>query len=344
MRRITSALLLTALLATGSAPAWGATRKSSPTLSAKTVVMDLAAKIHFAHLTIVYNAKTDPNHLLGRPNGYLSKASFSDSRVSSSDTIGDTKGDVGFGGSVEVYPNASAAKARANYIESLEKAAPILGTEYDYVNGPILLRVSQYLTPSQAKGYEQVLADIEGAPAKSSAPSSPSRHANSSKLGSMLLSIGQFPNGWSVDNSSSSGSGSAGCLASLQHLNGHQTQMAEVSFTEGGLPDVDEKLQSFQSAKTAFNEITAIIAHCPRFKGTSDGSTVVGSIGAMSFPHLGDQSAAYASSITIQGVTAGDDMVYARKGSVVMELQLVDISPDPSQLEQFAKKAAAKLP
>lgn len=100
----------------------------------------------------------------------------------------------------------------------------------------------------------------------------------------------------------------------------------------------------FRDARAAFSDIKATIAKCPRFRGTTGHATVTGSIGAMSFPRLGDQSAAYAASLTIQGQTAGDDMVYVLKGSLVMELQLVDISPDPSQLDEFANKALAKLP
>ena len=37
------------------------------------------------------------------------------------------------------------------------KATPILGTEYSYVDGPILLRLSQTLTPAQAEEYHAAL-------------------------------------------------------------------------------------------------------------------------------------------------------------------------------------------
>ena len=37
------------------------------------------------------------------------------------------------------------------------KAMPIMGTEYSYADGPILLRVSQALTPDQAAEYEKAL-------------------------------------------------------------------------------------------------------------------------------------------------------------------------------------------
>jgi hypothetical protein len=37
------------------------------------------------------------------------------------------------------------------------KAAPILGTEYSYLDGPVLLCVSQALTPAQAQEYQTAL-------------------------------------------------------------------------------------------------------------------------------------------------------------------------------------------
>ncbi len=153
--------LIVIAMAVAAVVAFGSSAAATAAPTAKQVIQELAVHGLPAHLTVVYTAATDPNHLLGRPNGYLSKASFSDRRVSSSDTEGDTKGDVDFGGSVEVFSSASGAKARAAYIESIEKALPIMGTEYDYLNGPVLLRVSQYFTPTQAKGYQRALAKLK---------------------------------------------------------------------------------------------------------------------------------------------------------------------------------------
>jgi hypothetical protein len=106
---------------------------------------------------IVYTAATDPNHLLGRPTGYISKCAWVDARVPSTDTSGLTPGDIGFGGGVEVFRTAAEAKARAKYIFTIDSAAPILGSEYDYLAGRVLVRVSQYLTPTQAATYAKVV-------------------------------------------------------------------------------------------------------------------------------------------------------------------------------------------
>ena len=106
---------------------------------------------------VVYTAGNDPNHLLGRPNGYTSKASFTDSRIKASSIKDTSSGSVDRGGSVEVYPDQAGAAARKKYIDDTMKAAPILGTEYLYIDGPVLLRLSQLLTPDQAAQYQTAL-------------------------------------------------------------------------------------------------------------------------------------------------------------------------------------------
>ncbi|MEV4180160.1 hypothetical protein AB0J28_01775 [Streptosporangium canum] len=110
-------------------------------------------------LTVTYTADNDPNKLLGRPNGYVSKASFTDQRVDASEVAGAKEGDVELGGSIEVFEDAGQAEQRADYIQEIGKNMPMLG-EYDYVAGPVLVRVSKELTPDQAAGFEAALGKI----------------------------------------------------------------------------------------------------------------------------------------------------------------------------------------
>ena len=61
---------------------------------------------------IIYNATTDPNHLLGRQGGYTSKAAWVDPAAVAAGA-GSPSGDPGgieFGGGIEVF--ASVADAR----------------------------------------------------------------------------------------------------------------------------------------------------------------------------------------------------------------------------------------
>ncbi|MFD5250411.1 hypothetical protein ACFWIW_38090 [Amycolatopsis sp. NPDC058340] len=43
-----------------------------------------------------------------------------------------------------------------DFIQSVAKNLPAAG-EYDYLKGPVLVRVSRFLTPNQAKEYEAAL-------------------------------------------------------------------------------------------------------------------------------------------------------------------------------------------
>lgn len=124
---------------------------------AKDTAAGVAAKLKAAGLPItgliVYDATTDPNHLLGRPNQYTSKAAWVDTRLKVDPNVKLDPGDVGLGGGVEVFPDATGARARADRIQSLTQAVPILGVEYDYLAGDTLVRVSGNLTPAQAADY-----------------------------------------------------------------------------------------------------------------------------------------------------------------------------------------------
>jgi hypothetical protein len=136
---------------TGStAPATSA--PAAQALDAKTVVQALADAVGDAKPATVYTAATDPNKLLGRPGGYTSKADFTDDRAKP-----DLDDEVQNGGSVEVYDDPADAEERGKFIADTLDKMKIFGTEYHYLKGGILLRVSGELTPEQAAEYETAL-------------------------------------------------------------------------------------------------------------------------------------------------------------------------------------------
>ncbi|MEV4246937.1 hypothetical protein AB0J63_26430 [Streptosporangium canum] len=154
LARRLSAVLTAGVLAASLVACGGPTTD----LDAAGVVKALTQKGLPVTLTVTYTADNDPNKLLGRPNGYASKASFTDKRVDISKVIG-KEGDVELGGSIEVFEDAGQAEQRADYIQEIGKNMPMLG-EYDYVAGPVLVRVSKELTPDQAAGFEAALGEI----------------------------------------------------------------------------------------------------------------------------------------------------------------------------------------
>jgi plastocyanin len=108
---------------------------------------------------ITFNATTDPNHLLGRPTGYASKDAWQDGRIDQTEQ-GTDVGGVEFGGGIEVFPTSAGAQSRANYLGAIQSASSLFGSEYDYTLGPILVRISGTLTPTQAATYQAVIPEF----------------------------------------------------------------------------------------------------------------------------------------------------------------------------------------
>ncbi len=101
----------------------------------------------------------DANNLIGRPGQYVSKVAFVDSRVGVPIDPAEP-GNEG-GGSIEVFADGADAQVRSDYIqETLQSLGPIAGTEYHYLAGPILVRVTGELAPSMAAGHEAAVADL----------------------------------------------------------------------------------------------------------------------------------------------------------------------------------------
>ncbi|MFI7399681.1 hypothetical protein ACIBW9_04200 [Streptomyces sp. NPDC049541] len=169
-RTLATAALATALLTgltacsngtsnSGSSSSQKPSATASKPVTADAAFASISSKVSSAKLSGTVTAENDPNHLLGRPNQYTSKVTFTDSRIKATDVTGTEKGDVERGGAIEVFSSPADATARAKYIQAVTKAMPAL-TEYDYVNGTVVLRVSHYLTPAQAATYKAAAAHL----------------------------------------------------------------------------------------------------------------------------------------------------------------------------------------
>jgi hypothetical protein len=120
--------------------------------SAEEVASTLEQSVSTMTTTTVYSASTDPDHLLGKANGYLSKVAFADSRVQPADVEGAKPDAIARGGSIETFATSAQAHARAKSIEAGAQGSASAG-EYHYFVRDSLVRVSQVLTPSQAEDY-----------------------------------------------------------------------------------------------------------------------------------------------------------------------------------------------
>ncbi len=139
-----------------SRPAPAATPADSP--DAETII----GKLEKADLGLenvkVQDEDTDPNNLLGRPNGYTSRASAD---LPGGDT-GAEKYSVDRGLVVEVFADAAAAEARSEYIQNALKGNAILGTEWHYTaaGDAALIRVTGDVKPSAAEKIEAAVAAL----------------------------------------------------------------------------------------------------------------------------------------------------------------------------------------
>jgi hypothetical protein len=146
----------------GGAPATTAPAAAAKHFNAEQVTKALKARGLPVAGIIVYDENTDPNKRLGRPGQYMSKINFTDTRAKRGQASGGK--DVADGGSVEVFDNASDAMTRGVYIETVTQGMQILGSEYDYIAGGVLLRLSGNLVPSAARKYANALNSIVGQP------------------------------------------------------------------------------------------------------------------------------------------------------------------------------------
>lgn len=101
---------------------------------------------------VILDAASDPNRMLGRPGGYLSKATFFDGRHPRGE-FGDDDGQ----NTVEVFATPAAAKARRDYIARVTRGIPYL-TQYMVLNGRVLARFDKALLPDEVEGYRLALA------------------------------------------------------------------------------------------------------------------------------------------------------------------------------------------
>lgn len=157
MRWLLALVVLLAVACGGSGDAPTKATQTSKVGNATDVVNALKAKgLPFGEMK-VFDATTDPNSMLGRPNQYTSKTNFQIPAVPSDKRDPSDPFTVSNGGAVEVFANEADATARKEVLQAYAAINP----EYQYQNGKILLRLSHFLTPDQATPYEAALKALK---------------------------------------------------------------------------------------------------------------------------------------------------------------------------------------
>ena len=101
----------------------------------------------------------DPNGLLGRPNGYIGGAVAQLPNLTGTCDAATPRVDCGL--TIEVWKDAQGALRRGQYIQTVLKGGG-LGSEHDFVNGSVLLRISGEVKPSTAQQLNRSTVVSEG--------------------------------------------------------------------------------------------------------------------------------------------------------------------------------------
>ena len=99
---------------------------------------------------VVYDAKTDPNNLMGRQGEYTSKVEWPPKPGDDIKSAFD---------SIEAFGNLADAQARLAYLRAFR--APF-GDGYDYLVGTAILRLSAEHTPAEAAAMKQAFQAVAG--------------------------------------------------------------------------------------------------------------------------------------------------------------------------------------
>ncbi len=177
-----------------------------------------------------------------------------------------------------------------------------------------------------------------------------------SQLRSALLTVADLPTGYkaiasSEDDSSGTQGNDEGCSAKFERLGGNDDNAAahvEATFQGAGLGTVLEQgLESYDDEdelRGYFDEVVSVLSDCPSFSTTDEkGIKTDFSVGALSFPKLGDDTVALAVTGKTPDFNLALNVVIVRLGRNVMSVSQGGLTADVAALEQAARRGFEKL-
>jgi hypothetical protein len=172
----------------------------------------------------------------------------------------------------------------------------------------------------------------------------PAGSTTNAQLRSKLLTLSNFPTGWTVHNSSSGGGAlSGGCLVGIKHAADSDIKVT-AAFENGQFPELQEELVSGRAGGVAYSRLNQVLSGCKHFSIAADGQNLTATVGAMSFPVVGKKSSAYEVTFSVKGTEFGIDFILFKAGSLAGLIDYADIGqPDPHQLEAFVTEAVNKI-
>lgn len=178
-----------------------------------------------------------------------------------------------------------------------------------------------------------------------------------------LPAVSVLPTGWSVDPENSLNDESeddskatiepAECQAIMDDLGDEQddkpTAKASRTYTAGMLgPFMGVEISSFadEVPDDSFKKVLDALSSCPEISSTEDGETTTFKISSLSFPNLGEESAALRMAATADGTPVGLDMVVVRAGHNIVTLSHASVggaTDSGSALEKVARATVTNL-
>lgn len=134
-----------------TAPSMPATTPSpvSVPISLKQVVFAFKAVNLPMTAETIFDERTDPNGLLGRPGRYVEKMNFTDKRIKEKRNHC----------SIEIFQNYEDALNRYQYVEVIGRTDGMLDS-YKFLHKNVLVRINLDLIPSEADEYKRILETL----------------------------------------------------------------------------------------------------------------------------------------------------------------------------------------
>lgn len=185
----------------------------------------------------------------------------------------------------------------------------------------IAVCVGAALLAAGCSSNSQQASTLSGAtaPAGSAAASS----TPAANLTTELLTVNDFPAGWTTDTQASSSGSGPSCTALQNGAWKTLPQRAEADFKDSdGETLVTEELDAgpadqVTQAWTAFGTATST---CRTFTSTISGHTVTFQLQDMSFPSYGDKTMAFGLTASVSSLTINADIIVVRKGDTLVQI------------------------
>ena len=163
-----------------------------------------------------------------------------------------------------------------------------------------------------------------------------------------LLKLSDLPSGWSVDTSSNSNTTNGPTCFTSASRSGNALRTATIGFLyHSSAPFLGESIRSFEpsQAVTSYLNGVQLLDGCGQISFTSGSTTATGTMARLSFPTVGDESAAYSVAFNGgSGLVATFDVILIHSKNEVAAVLYGDLGVvNASDFQRYVDLAAQKL-